>query len=223
MNLLFYCLSFLFILYFFYKFHKTSILNEKKKLVFFSILFIIFAASFNPYFDWRVWILISILLYCVLDDIFHKEFNILLPIFVSIIFLILKPSLLTFLAILFVFLSFYAFALFISLIKRISTNKNTQTQIQKPKSLKELPSYISQMFSQHSGLGEGDPWIICSFLLLIPILHWIPYLFLTWILIIIFFVANRLKKNPSKSIPFAPILLLSLTIYLLLQQHISTF
>lgn len=221
MNLLFYCLSFTFILYFFYKFHKTSIVNEKTKVVFFSILFIIFAASYNPFFDWKVWILISILLYCVLDDIFHKEFNILLPIFVSIIFLSMKPHLLTFLAILVVFLSFYAFALLISLIKRTPINKENTTQ--KPKSIKELPSYISRIFSQYSGLGEGDPWIICSFLLLISIVDWIPYLFLTWILIIIFFIVNRFKKKPSKSIPFAPILLLSLTLFLLLQQHFINF
>lgn len=215
---MFYCISFLFILYFFSKFHKTSISNNKTKLIFFSALYILFVISYDPYFEWIVWILISLLLYCVLDDILHKEFNILLPIFVAITFLLMKPSLFLSLSILFVLGSFYLFAFLIFILNKLMRKdiySKSDLENQSNKTFKKS----STIFSNHSGMGEGDPWIVCSFLLLLPIFHWIQFLFLTWVFIILFFVINRFKNKDRESIPFAPILLASLTTYLFLQQY----
>ena len=219
MNLLLYCLSFGIILYFFSKFHKTSLIKEKLKYGFFSALYILFVISYNPYFEWKAWVLIALLLYCVLDDILHKEFNILLPLFASIGFLVMKPDVIVISAILFVFVSFYLFALFIHLIRNRRDNdseeiKDTSQEEKKKTKFKSPLVFLSNIFSRNSGMGEGDPWIICGFLLLIPLVDWITYLLVNWILILLFFVINRFIKKPRKSIPLAPILLLSLIIYL---------
>lgn len=175
--------------------------------------------SYNPYFEWKAWVLIALLLYCVLDDILHKEFNILLPLFASIGFLAMKPNFIVMTAILFVFISFYLFALLIYLVKNRrsdeSEEKDEALQEEKKRTKFKNPFvFLSNVFSKNSGMGEGDPWIICAFLLLIPLVDWITYLLLTWVLIILFFVINRFIKKPRKSIPLAPILLLSLIIYL---------
>lgn len=222
MNLLFYCLSFCFILYFFSKFHRISLLKEKLKLVYFSVLYGIFIFSYNPYFDWKVWLLISLLIYCVLDDIWHKEFNILLPFFVSVSFLVMHPSVITITAILFVFVSFYAFAFILHKVRK----SNESTKLKDPQkeggkkrgSIKRFFSSISSNFSAGSGMGEGDPWIICSFLLLLSISDWIPYLIINWIMLALFFGINHFSKVKRASIPFAPILLLSLSIYQLIYK-----
>ncbi|MGF7535694.1 hypothetical protein AAGG74_18735 [Bacillus mexicanus] len=218
MNVLFYCLSFVFILYFFTFFHKPEIKQNISKFIYFTILFCLFAFSYNPYFDWKVWLLIIFLLYCVLDDIFHKEFNILVPLFVTLVFLAMKPNLLTLCAILFVFLTFYLFSVFIFLTKKIFKREMKISNTKKHTKKKNWPSRISKFFSNQSGMGEADPFILLPFLLLLPIIDWIPYLFLSWILVIIFFFINQFKKSKLTSIPLAPILLLSLTIYLLAQQ-----
>lgn len=222
MNVLFYCLSFVCILYFFNFFHKVKFKHNYSKFIYFTLLYCLFSFCYFPYFDWKVWLLITLILYCVLDDIFHKEFNILIPLFVTIIFLIMKPDPLTLCSILFVFISFYLFSVFIFLSKKLFNLeiKNTQEQIHMKRTLLNLPARISKFFSEHSGMGEADPFILLPFLLLLPIIDWIPYLFLNWIIVIIFFIINRLRKFKLSSIPLAPILLLSMSIYLLVQSII---
>lgn len=225
MNLLLYCLSFGIILYFFSKFHKTSIKKEKLKYGFFSALYILFVISYNPYFDWKIWVLIALLIYCVLDDILHKEFNILIPLFVSVGLLIIERNIIMTTAIILVFVAFYLFALIIHFLKKGNRNKSEMTfkdsKVEaKPTRTKNPFSFLSNVFSRNSGMGEGDPWIICSFLLLIHFENWIIYLFLNWVLIALFFVVNRFMKKPRNSIPLAPILLLSLTVLLLFNKFL---
>lgn len=218
---MFYCLSFCFILYFFGKIHPISYLKEKLKLVFFSSLFILFTIAYDPYFEWKIWLLISLLLYCVLDDIWHQEFNILIPLFVSILFFVIKPSVLLGISILFVFVSFYVLALPIHILKRKFDFKNDELKDKREINKKEnVFAKIIKIFSKHSGMGEGDPWIVCAFLLLLPMIHWVPYLLLNWVLIILFFLINHFLRTPRKSIPLAPILLLSVSIYLFTQNHL---
>jgi len=225
LNLLLYCLSFGIILYFFSKFHKTSIRKEKLKYGFFSALYILFVISYNPYFDWKVWILIALLIYCVLDDILHKEFNILIPLFVSIGLLIIERNIIMTTAIIFVFVAFYLFALVIHFLKSSTGKKNKEPVKDNKAEIKTVSrknpfTFMAKVFSRNSGMGEGDPWIICSFLLLIHFNNWIIYLFLNWILIALFFIVNRFIKQPRKSIPLAPILLLSLTMLLLVNKFL---
>lgn len=225
---MFYCLSFCFILYFFGKIHTIAYLKEKSKLVFFSSLYILFTISYDPYFDWKIWLLISLLLYCVLDDIWYQEFNILIPLFVSILFFVIKPSVLLGISILFVFGSFYLLALPIHMYKkrrgkteRIFDSENDKQKAEgKPNKKENIFAKLTIIFGKHSGMGEGDPWIVCSFLFLLPLIHWVPYLLLNWVFIILFFSINHFLRAPRKSIPFAPILLLSMTVYLLSQTYL---
>ncbi|WP_088362483.1 hypothetical protein [Bacillus cereus] len=182
---------------------------------------------------------LSFLIYCVLDDIMHREINILIPLFVTIVILIINPSLFVFISLVLVFSLFYTLPLFVHLLNKVFTKNKTIKEydsINKKQRVKErvvgFPSYISKVFNKYSGMGAADPWIFSAFLLFIPVFDWILYLLIVWVLIILFFIAKKVLniKNESikiffiakkatnvktNSLPLAPILLLSLSIYLL--------
>lgn len=183
--------------------------------------------------------LLSFLIYCVLDDIMHREINILIPLFVTIVILIINPSLFVMVSLILVFTLFYTLPLFVHLLnKLVSKNKTINTSVSSKdhqrvqKNILRLPSYISSIFNKYSGMGAADPWIFSAFLLFIPVLDWILYLLIVWVLIVLFFIVKKvlnIKSDSTKiffiaknainvernSLPLAPILLLSLSIYLL--------
>lgn len=223
----------------FHCFHRVQFPSNKVKIFYFILLYIIFAYSYYPFFEWKQFALLGFLIYCVLDDIMHKEINILIPLFVTIVILIINPSLFVMVSLLLVFTLFYTLPLLVHLFnKLVSKNKtmNTSEMIKDQectrKNILQVPSYIASIFNKYSGMGAADPWIFSAFLLFIPVLDWIFYLLIVWVLIVLFFIAKKVlnikgnsikvffiaknaMKVQSNSLPLAPILLLSLSIYLL--------
>lgn len=223
MNYLCYFISFAFILYFFNRFHPGSLKGSKANLLCFVMLYVLFVINYHPNFNWFFWILMSFICYVILDDIYHREFNILTPIFVSIIVFLSNPSWILFILILLVFSMFYILPYFHLFVKRVLNRKqDSKDSINHTTNnsgiLKRIFTHIQETFRNYSGMGEGDPWLICMFLILTPFTLWVPFLVLAWGIGMIFFLFLYLFRKKELTVALAPILFLSYT-FLLFSQN----
>lgn len=169
-------------------FHKERIKDNPIKFLIYTALYIFFIYAINKYgiedISLIKWLTLMTILYMTLDDILHREFNLLGALFVIIANFFSEQNYF----ILCLSAAILITTLFMWLFKKV-IKKNSKDTI--------------------GGMSSGDPWLIIAFGSFFQFTDIIELLFYTWILIIVGFTILAIRKKAKSGIPLGPIMMLA--------------